>query len=114
MFLEKEKKLACNANSRFVCDLLLLLLSYDVSLLFTSNETFVYKKNQYFCLVVKQSNSNKQNYFLVNNEQKALIDQKKKTLNGHKQLACIAKKTTNLWSDSLLADVRLQNMPHHV
>ena len=35
------------------------------------------KKNQYFCLIVKQSNSNKQNYFLVNNERKAPIDQKK-------------------------------------
>ena len=39
---------------------------------------------------MKQSNSNKQNYFLVNNERKAPIDQKK--LNGHKQLACITKK----------------------
>lgn len=77
MFLEKEKKIAFNANSRFVCELLLLLLSYKVSLFFTSNETFVKKKNQYFCLIVKQSNSNKQNYFPVNNEWKAPIDQKK-------------------------------------
>ena len=46
MLLEKEKKIACNANSRFVWELLLLLLSYDVSLFFTSNETFVKKKKK--------------------------------------------------------------------
>ena len=76
MFLEKEKKIACNANSRFVCEL--LLLSYNVSFFLLQMRLLFKKKNQYFCLIVKQSNSNKQNYFLVNNERKSLIDPQKK------------------------------------
>ena len=110
-FLEKEGKIYIAAETELKPTVALgerLLWSYDLSVvnLFTWDETFV-KNNLTFLSdsgTIQQSNSDKESYIL-NNEQKALINKKKKHLkviNNKVTLLCeTSKKKTVSYEGSL-------------